>query len=77
MEQPGKALTTLIRSSRCIPEARVFKKTAAGWEVKQVAEHLGVAQSTIQTHIRRLFLKTGVRRQIDLVRIATSLATPI
>jgi DNA-binding CsgD family transcriptional regulator len=58
-------------------EARVFKEIAAGWEVKQVAEHLGVAQSTIQTHIRRLFLKTGVRRQIDLVRIATSLATPI
>jgi DNA-binding CsgD family transcriptional regulator len=58
-------------------EARVFKAIAAGYEVKQVAERLGVAQSTIQTHIRRLFLKTGVRRQMDLVRIAVSLAVPV
>ena len=81
----GQARTNFVASENLLSalfglttaEARVLKELATGYEVKQVAERLGVAQSTIQTHIRRLFRKTGVRRQVDLVQIATSLAVPI
>ncbi len=37
--------------------------------VRQVAVDLGVADTTIKTHLGRLFEKTGVRRQADLVRL--------
>jgi hypothetical protein len=38
---------------------------------------LGVAESTIKTHLGNLFLKTGARRQADLVKIVTGFATPL
>jgi len=37
--------------------------------IHQVAVDLGVADTTIKTHLGRLFEKTGVRRQADLVRL--------
>ena len=37
--------------------------------IRQVAVDLGVADTTIKTHLGRLFEKTGVRRQADLVRL--------
>src|SRR6478752_7517743 len=37
--------------------------------VRQVAGNLGVADTTIKTHLGRLFEKTGVSRQADLVKL--------
>lgn len=58
-------------------EARVFAALAAGHDPSRIAERLGVAPSTIKTHIGRLFRKTGARRQSELVQIAASLAPPV
>lgn len=58
-------------------EARVFQAIAAGHEPGRIAEQLGVAPSTIKTHLHHLFAKTGAHRQADLVQIAASLATPL
>jgi DNA-binding CsgD family transcriptional regulator/PAS domain-containing protein len=37
--------------------------------VRQVAGNLGVADTTVKTHLGRLFEKTGVSRQADLVKL--------
>jgi DNA-binding CsgD family transcriptional regulator/PAS domain-containing protein len=45
--------------------------------VPEVATALGVAESTVKTHLGRLFLKTGAGRQADLVKIVAGFATPL
>ncbi len=37
--------------------------------VPMVAEVLGISQTTVRTHVTRIFDKTGVRRQADLIRL--------
>lgn len=55
-------------------EARVFEGVAAGQSPQQIATQLGLATSTVKTHLLRVFAKTGCRRQSELVRLAASLA---
>lgn len=45
--------------------------------VPEVAAALGVAETTIKTHLGRLFVKTGAGRQADLVKIVAGFATPL
>jgi DNA-binding CsgD family transcriptional regulator len=42
----------------------------------EVAETLGVAASTVKTHLHRLFAKTGAKRQADLVKLVAGYAGP-
>ena len=57
-------------------EIRVFEHIAEGRTVLEIAELMSVAQSTVRTHVRRLFEKAGVNRQADLIRMATALSAP-
>ena len=50
-------------------ELRVLLAIVNVGGVRQVAGNLGVANTTIKTHLGRLFEKTGVSRQADLVRL--------
>ena len=43
----------------------------------EVAESLSVAASTLKTHLRRLFEKTGTRRQIELIKMCAAFRSPI
>ena len=54
-------------------EARVFTRVANGDSVAQMSRSLGISQSTVKTHLLRLFAKTGTRRQGELVKLAASL----
>jgi DNA-binding NarL/FixJ family response regulator len=45
--------------------------------VPEVAEALGVAETTVKTHLSRLFEKTGVRRQADLVKVIAGLTNQL
>lgn len=57
-------------------ESRVAVMLAEGESLQQIAAHLGIAELTARTYCKRIFSKTGVSRQADLVRlILTSLAT--
>ena len=58
-------------------ETRVFDGIAAGRTPAEIARSLGVAPSTVRTHLLRLFEKTGVHRQADLVQLAAALHTPV
>jgi DNA-binding CsgD family transcriptional regulator/PAS domain-containing protein len=45
--------------------------------IPEVATALGVADTTIRTHVGRLFDKTGVGRQADLVKVVAGFSTPL
>jgi DNA-binding CsgD family transcriptional regulator len=44
--------------------------------VPQIAHELGLAESTVKSHLRNLFDKTGVNRQADLVKLVAEHASP-
>jgi len=58
-------------------ETRVFELLVSGQTSRQVASTLGIAPSTVRTHLLRIFDKTGVHRQSGLVQLAAALAPPI
>lgn len=58
-------------------ELRVFLSIVEIGGVPDVARSMGVAETTIKTHLARIFMKTGTKRQADLVRLAAAFSTPI
>lgn len=58
-------------------EARVFALIAAGKSPAEAAASLGVAMSTVRTHLLHIFAKTGTGRQAELTQLAGSLALPL
>ena len=45
--------------------------------VPEVAEALGIAETTVKTHLAHLYEKTGARRQADLVKLVAGFANPL
>jgi DNA-binding CsgD family transcriptional regulator len=58
-------------------ELRVLLAIVEVGGVPEVAAALGVAVTTIKTHLGRLFEKTGATRQADLVKFVAGYATPL
>jgi DNA-binding CsgD family transcriptional regulator len=58
-------------------ETRVFQLLAGGKTQAAVAAQLGIASSTVKTHLLKVFEKTGISRQAELVRLAASLSLPL
>jgi DNA-binding CsgD family transcriptional regulator len=58
-------------------EAGVAVEVIQGGSREDVARRLGVAVATVRTHLIRIFEKTGVRRQAELVRLALNGDTPL
>jgi DNA-binding CsgD family transcriptional regulator len=58
-------------------ELRVLLAIVDVGGVPEVAASLGVAATTIKTHLGRLFEKTGVGRQADLVKLVAGCSTPL
>jgi DNA-binding CsgD family transcriptional regulator len=57
-------------------ETRIFELITSGMTQAEAGKHLGVAASTVKTHLLRLFEKTGCKRQVDLIRLAAGLTSP-
>jgi DNA-binding CsgD family transcriptional regulator len=57
-------------------EARVFEELVLGSAPRAIAAAFGIEQSTVETHRSRIYDKVGVRRQVDLMRVAGSLTIP-
>ena len=49
----------------------------ASIDAPEVAEALGVAESTVKTHLGRVYEKTGAGRQADLVKLVVGFANPL
>jgi len=58
-------------------ELRVLFAIVQVGGVPDVAEAMGISESTVKTHLRRLFAKTGTDRQADLVKLVAAYANPL
>ena len=58
-------------------ELRVLLAVVEVGGVPEVAEALGVAESTVKTHLGRVFAKTNPSRQADLVKLVAGFANPL
>ncbi|MCO6042783.1 LuxR C-terminal-related transcriptional regulator [Aeoliella sp. ICT_H6.2] len=54
-------------------EREVWQLIAQGLAVREAAETLGLAESTIDSHKSRLMRKLGIHKSLDLVRLAVRL----
>jgi DNA-binding CsgD family transcriptional regulator/PAS domain-containing protein len=58
-------------------ELRVLLSIVEHGGISQVAVALGIAETTVKTHLRRIFEKTGTSRQADLIRLVAGFASPL
>ncbi len=58
-------------------ELRVLFAIVEVGGVPEVAEVLGVAPTTVRTHLGRVYEKTGVARQADLVKLVAGFVSPL
>ena len=74
---PMLATDAIAAAFRLTPsELRVLMAIIEIGGVPDIAAKLGVAETTVKTHLGRLFEKTGAGRQADLVKIAAGFAVP-
>lgn len=59
---PARARAPFTRAEQAIAE-----RLAAGWPLKAIGADLRIRETTLRTHLRHLFQKTGTRRQAELV----------
>lgn len=58
-------------------EVRILDSLMAGYTLAETAQHFGIARSTAKTHLDHIFIKTGVSRQTELVRLTMQLTQPV
>jgi DNA-binding CsgD family transcriptional regulator len=58
-------------------ELRVLAAIVDIGGVPEVAPALGISETTVKTHLRHVFDKTGVTRQADLVKLVAGFASPL
>ncbi len=58
-------------------EVRVLLTIVEVGGVPEVAETLGIGESTVKSHLKRLYEKTGAHRQADLVKLFAGYISPL
>lgn len=58
-------------------EARVASEIGKGGTLRDIGQRMHVSENTLKTHLKRIFDKTGVHRQSDLVSLVASLVPPV
>ena len=76
LERPLSEVNHLLRQTFALTtaEAEVATSIMDGYEPRQIAHRRGVCVSTIRTQIRTILAKTGVGRQVDLVKLISRLS---
>jgi DNA-binding CsgD family transcriptional regulator len=57
-------------------ETKVLASLFAGRTLAETADTLRITRPTAKTHLEHIFMKTGVTRQAELVRLWTGLISP-
>ncbi|MGA7485555.1 MAG: helix-turn-helix transcriptional regulator, partial [Xanthobacteraceae bacterium] len=71
-------LDLLARRYRLTPsELRVLSAVVDVGGTPEIAAALNIAENTVKTHLRRLFEKTGARRQAGLVKLVAGFSTQL
>lgn len=74
---PSRA-DAIAKAFRLTPtEMRVLLAIVELGSVPEVAAALGVAETTVRTHVGRVFEKTGTARQADFVKLVAAYASPL
>lgn len=58
-------------------ELRVLLAIVEVGGVPDVAAALGIAETTVKTHLSHLYAKTGTHRQVDLVKLVAGFSSPL
>ena len=58
-------------------ELRVLLGVIDAGGVAETAEALGIGESTVKTHLHRIFAKTETKRQADLVKLVAAYSSPL
>ena len=58
-------------------ELRVLLAIVEVGGVPEVAEAIGIAETTVKTHLGRVYNKTGAARQADLVKLVAGFSNPL
>ena len=73
---PDMASTLQIAYGLTLAEASLVELLAHDTpSLADAADRLGVSQTTVKTHLRHCYQKTGARRQTELIRLALASAT--
>ena len=56
---------------------RVLRAVVEIGGLPEVAAAFGVSESTVRTHVRRLFEKLGAKRQADLIKVVAGFSNPL
>lgn len=68
----------IARAYRLTPtELRVLLAVVDVGGVPEVAEALGIAETTVRTHLARVYGKTELNRQADLVKLVAGFSSPV
>jgi DNA-binding CsgD family transcriptional regulator len=68
----------VARAFRLTPaELRVLLAIVNVGGVPEASDTLGVAETTVKSHLYRVFAKTGASRQADLVKLAAGFSNPL
>jgi DNA-binding CsgD family transcriptional regulator len=71
-------LEALANAYKLTPtEMRVLMAVVQIGGVPEIAPVLGIAETTVKTHLARLFAKTGAGRQADLVKLVAGYMSPL
>jgi DNA-binding CsgD family transcriptional regulator len=70
-DEPRPSASVLLRRGYGLTsaEARLAAALARGESLRDIAEATGVGPETVRSHLKRVFAKTGTRRQSELVRL--------
>jgi DNA-binding CsgD family transcriptional regulator/PAS domain-containing protein len=71
-------LETIANLYKLTPaELRVLMAIVEVGGVPEVAPVLGISETTVKTHLQRVFEKTGAKRQADLVKLVAGYMSPL
>jgi len=81
LREPEAALTTPLASAASLyhlttAEIQVLGQVLQGHALAEIADILGLARSTVKTHLDAIYRKTQTNRQAELVSRIMSLASP-
>lgn len=71
---PGDALALIYGLTPA--ETRILELVADGRGTREMADALGIAPSTVRTHLLKVFEKTGRHGRIDLLRLFREISLP-
>jgi DNA-binding CsgD family transcriptional regulator len=72
---PGEAFARLYGLTGS--ELRVLLAMVPGLSVKEVAEVLGISETTAKTHLQHIYAKTGTSKQTELMHLFMSSTPPV